>query len=473
MATQRINFAEWLPDQPSISGALVDVNNVVPLVQGYSPFPSAADYSNAASENLNNVYAGKFSNITQLFAGGATKLFKFTSGTNNLANVSKAGGYSGADRWSFAQFGDTLLASNNAEKIQAWTVNTSTVFADVAAAAPIAKYITVVRDFVVAANISGTPNKVQWSDINDETDWTSGGASQSDYQIISDGGNIQGITGGEFGLVLLERGVVRMSYVGSPLFFQFDTISRGLGCTDGSTVAQYADTTYFLSDDGFYSCNGVNLSGIGTEKVDKWFFANCDLGQINTCSTAVDPVRNIVVWNFPNTSGGRSLIMFNWQTNKWSKAATDVDYISSVTTSGVTLEDLDAFGLLDDLTTSLDSRLWVGGKLLFAGARDNKIVTFTGSNATASLNTGDIEAGYNSVLTLVRPQLENGSASVSVASRRELDDAITYSTSVAASSEGRASVRSAGRYHRIQITPTGSWIYAIGMDVDFKPQGGR
>jgi hypothetical protein len=74
---------------------------------------------------------------------------------------------------------------------------------------------------------------------------------------------------------------------------------------------------------------------------------------------------------------------------------------------------------------------------------------------------------------LVRPQLENGSASVSVASRRELDDAITYSTSVAASSEGRASVRSAGRYHRIQITPTGSWIYAIGMDVDFKPQGGR
>jgi hypothetical protein len=70
MATQRINFAEWLPDQPSISGALVDVNNVVPLVQGYSSFPNAADYSNAASENLNNVYAGKFSNITQLFAGG-------------------------------------------------------------------------------------------------------------------------------------------------------------------------------------------------------------------------------------------------------------------------------------------------------------------------------------------------------------------------------------------------------------------
>ena len=473
MATQRINFAEWLPDQPSVSGALVDVNNVVPLVQGYSPFPSAVDYSNAASENLNNVYAGKFSNITQLFAGGATKLFKFTSGTLNLSDVSKSGGYSGSDRWSFAQFGDVLLAANNAEKIQAWTVNSSTAFADVSVDAPICKYITVVRDFVVAANISGAPNKLQWSDVNSESDWTSGGASQADYQIIADGGNIQGITGGEFGLVLLERGIVRMSYIGSPLFFQFDTISRGLGCTDGSTVAQYGDTTYFLSDDGFYSCNGVNLSGIGTEKVDKWFFANCDLGQIGSCSTAVDPIRNIVVWNFPNVSGGRSLLIFNWQTNKWSKADTDVDYVSSVTTSGVTLEDLDAFGLLDDLTTSLDSRLWVGGKLLFAGVRDNKIITFTGSNTTGSLTTGDIEVGYNSVLTLIRPQLENGSANVSVASRRELNDTITYSSPSTTSSEGRASVRSAGRYHRVQVTPTGSWIYAIGMDVDFKPQGGR
>ena len=473
MATQRINFAEWLPDQPSVSGALVDVNNVVPLVQGYSPFPSAVDYSNAASENLNNVYAGKFSNITQLFAGGATKLFKFTSGTLNLSDVSKSGGYSGSDRWSFAQFGDVLLAANNAEKIQAWTVNSSTAFADVSVDAPICKYITVVRDFVVAANISGAPNKLQWSDVNSESDWTSGGASQADYQIIADGGNIQGITGGEFGLVLLERGIVRMSYIGSPLFFQFDTISRGLGCTDGSTVAQYGDTTYFLSDDGFYSCNGVNLSGIGTEKVDKWFFANCDLGQIGSCSTAVDPIRNIVVWNFPNVSGGRSLLIFNWQTNKWSKADTDVDYVSSVTTSGVTLEDLDAFGLLDDLTTSLDSRLWVGGKLLFAGVRDNKIITFTGSNTTGSLTTGDIEVGYNSVLTLIRPQLENGSANVSVASRRELNDTITYSSPSTTSSEGRASVRSAGRYHRVQVTPTGSWIYAIGMDVDFKSQGGR
>ena len=143
MATQRINFSEWTPDQPSVAGTLLDVNNAVPLQVGYGIFPQAVDYSNAASESLNNVYAGKFSNITELFAGGASKLFKYNTGTRNLTNVSKTGGYSG-ERWEFVQFGDALLATNNAQKIQAWYVNTSSAFADVAATAPVCKYITVV-----------------------------------------------------------------------------------------------------------------------------------------------------------------------------------------------------------------------------------------------------------------------------------------------------------------------------------------
>ena len=473
MATKRIEFTEWLPDQSSLSSALTEATNVVPVGVGYAPFPAVVNLSSDAAENLNNVYAGKFGAITQLFAGGATKLFKYNAATLALTNVSKTGNYSGSDRWQFAQFGDTLLATNNQAKIQAWTVNSSSLFADVNASAPVCKYITVVRDFVVAANISGTPNKVQWSDINDETDWTSGGASQSDYQIISDGGDIQGITGGEFGLVLLERGLVRMSYIGSPLFFQFDTISRGLGCTSGGSIAHYGATTYFLSDDGFYACDGTNIVGIGADKIDKYFFTHVDLNNINDMSTAIDAINNLVVWNYPNTDSGRSLLIYNFQTKKWASAETDTDYLSSIATSGVTLEDLDAFGALESIATSLDDRLWTGGKLLFGAVRDAKIVTFTGATTTATLTTGDIEDGYNSVAKLARPIIENGSGDVSVASRRMLDDTITYSTAVSASSENRCSLRSAGRYHRVKVSPTGSWLYAIGVDIDLEGQGTR
>ena len=475
MPSKRIPFGEWLPDQPSIVGTMQDATNVIPVASGYAPFPLSSNYSNASSETLTNMHAARFNNLTQVFAGGTSKLFKFNAATLNLDDVSKSGGYAGSDRWYFTQFGNVLLATNNVSKVQAWTVGTSTAFADVAVAAPVAKYITVIRDFVVCANLdAGThANKVQWSNINDETNWTSGSASQSDYQIIADGGNITGITGGEFGLVLLERGIVRMSYVGSPYFFQFDNISRGIGCVTGGSVAQYGGITYFLSDDGFYSCDGKSINPIGKEKVDRYFYANMNSSGIDSMSAAVDPVRSLVIWNYANISGGRSILIYNWKLNKWSAATTTTNYLSSIATSGFTLEELDVFGTLDSITTSLDDRIWVGGKLLLGGISTNKIVTFTGANSTASLIVGDMEEGYNSVMTLVRSQIDNGSCDISVASRRLLNGTISYSTPVSTSSENRASVRSAGRYHRVKVIPTGDWTTAVTIDVNLEQQGDR
>ena len=473
MATQRIPFTEWLPDQPTTANALLEANNVYPLIIGYGPFPLTADLSTTASEDLNNVTAAKFSLETQLFAGGATKLFKFNPTTTALSDVSKVGGYSSSTRWSFVQFGDTLLATNNNQLIQAWTIGTSTLFADVSATAPKAKYITVVRDFVVAAYIDTEANKVIWSDINDETDWVSGGASQSDYQIIPEGGNIVGITGGEFGIVLLERAIYRMSYSGSPFFFQFDAISRNLGCNTPGSVTQYGPNTYFLADDGFYACDGTTVYNIGNDKIDEYFYDNMAVAQQETISAAVDPIRNIVVWNYPNTNGGRSLLIYNWLVKKWSSADTTSEYVVSLASSTIALEGLDAYGTIDSLPASLDSRLWSGGKFLFGGADGAKIVTFTGANSTATIVVGEMEFGYNSVVTNGRSQIDNGSCTMAIASRRELDDSITYSSAVTQNSDGRCPLRSYGRYHRIRVTPTGTWTHAISIDVDYTESGGR
>ena len=478
MPTQRLQFTEWLPDQPANAGSLNDAKNVYPVAIGYAPFPSAEDYSNAASDVLNSVFVAKYGDNVQVFTGSATKLFLLNNTTLDLDDVSKAGGYGGNSTWKFEQFGQVVLASNNSEIIQAWTIGVSTVFADVAVDAPVARDIAIVRDFVFAGNISGGTDavKVQWSDINNETVWASGSTSQADYQIIPEGGNIQAITGGEFGLIFLEKAVVRASYVGSPLFFQFDNILRGLGCLEGNSVAQYGATSFFLSDDGWYSTDGQTVTGIGSEKIDRWFFDNANLNLINTISVAVDPIKNLVVWNYANVGGTRSILIYNWQLGKWSRAETISDVVGTIASVGVTLEGLTAslgYTDIDTMPASLDSRLWVGGKFLFAGTKAEKVVIFTGVPIAPQLITTDIEVGYNSVVTLARPQIDNGTANVAVASRRELDDTIEFSAYVPATSEGRCSLRSAGRYHRFAVQPTGNWTTAMAIDVDAKPQGNR
>jgi hypothetical protein len=368
-----------------------------------------------------------------------------------------------------------MILANGQDKLQAYEISVSTYVTDLAAAAPTAKFVTVVRDFVVAANDGTDTNKVYWSDINDETDWTPGAASQSDTQIIPDGGDITGLAGGEYGLVFLERAIYRMSYTGSPFFFQFDAISRSLGCISNGSIAQYGGLTYFLADDGFYSCDGQSVKPIGAEKVNRWFFENAIPGEIPTgMSATVDPIRKLVIWKFNNTFGGKNMLVYSINLDRWSYADTTANAISFVLTPSATLEQVDNYNAsIDALEIPLDSRVFAGGQLLFAGVSEAKIIAFSGQPKTANITTGDISIGRSTV-TLARPIVDGGSASVAISSRDLLNEQVEFGSNIAADSENRISIRSNGEYHRLRLTPTGdNWKTAVGIDVEVVKQGTR
>jgi len=470
-----IKFGDWLPDQPGVTGAVTDAKNCYPVANGYAPFRSEADYSDAAAQDLLITFAGKFGGATTLFAAGATQIYKFDSNDASL-DAATTTGYTAVEGWDVTQFGAKIILANGQDKLQAWELNSSTNFADLAAAAPTAKFVTVVKDFVVAAYVAGgDENKVYWSDINDETDWTPGAASQSDFQVIPDGGDITGLAGGEYGLVFLERAIYRMTYAGSPFFFQFDAISRSLGCISNGSIAQYGGLTYFLADDGFYVCDGQSVKQIGAEKVNRWFFSNVVPNEIFAgMSATVDPINKLVIWRFPATFGRKLLIIYSIDLDKWSYAETTTTSIAYVLTPSATLEQVDNYNNnIDALDIPLDSRVFAGGQLLFAGVSGSKIIAFQGQPKTAQITTGDIDMGRSTVM-LVRPTVDGGSASVAVASRDLLSEQVEFYTDVPADAENRVSIRSNGEYHRLRLTPTGAnWTTAVGMDVDVVKQGNR
>ena len=469
----KITFGEWLPDQPGVTGAVMEAVNCYPVTNGYAPLRDAADYSDAAGETLLVAFAGKYAGASALFAASATSIYKFDSTDASLDAVKTS--YSSVESWDITQFGSKIILANGANVLQAWDLGGSTTVSDLSAAAPTAKYVTVVRDCVVAANVGGEESRVYWSDINDETDWTPGAASQSDSQLIPDGGDITGLAGGEYGLIFLERAIYRMSYSGSPYFFQFDAISRTLGCISNGSIAQFGGLTYFLADDGFYVCDGQTVKNIGVEKVNRWFFDNAIPDQIpNGMNSTVDPVRKLVIWNFKNTFGSRYLLIYSIDLGKWSYGTTDVSYLSYGFTPSATLEQVDNYNAnLDLIDIPLDSRVWAGGQLLAMGVREQKIVAISGSIKDAYVVTGDIDVG-RSVVTLAKPIVDNGSATVAVASRDLLNQTVEFGTAVAADAENRVSLRSNGNYHRLKVTPTGAnWKTLVGVDVEVVKQGNR
>lgn len=421
----------------------------------------------ANSFSLDGVNSTAYGTYT---SGGTATTYKYLQDVTRTASA-----YSATTLWTFTQFGQTLIAANGLDKLQAWTVGSSSNFADLAVAAPTAQFVTTVRDFVVTGKTSTYPNRAQWSDINDATDWTAGVGSQSDYQDIPDGGEIRGMTGGEFGLVLLERSIVRMTYVGAPLFFQFDTLTRSLGCYEARSVVQYGSMTFFLSDDGFYVCDGQQVKPIGAERIDRWFYSNMDNNKLTEMSSSIDPINKTVTWCFTDKFAGKQLLVYHWVADKWTHGDTTADYVSTVATSDTDLESLALiYPSIDTVPESLDSRLWSGGKLIQGGVDGAKIVSFGGANLTATIQTGDVESpGAETLVALARPLIDNGSASVAVASRKRLDGNISYGLSVAADSDNRCSLRSRGRYHRLSVVPTGNWVSAVGVDVDLIPTGVR
>jgi len=475
MAITRVTFGEWLPDQPGVIGALTTARNCYPKAVGYGPFPQEVDYSDDAPQALTAAAAAKDTNsITSIYAAGTTRLFKLDTSDFSWDDIS-ATTYSGTSGWKFTQFGNSLIAANESNTMQFIDVMSGTTFANIAVDAPKAKFVTVVRDFVVSGYQTANKSRIQWSGINNEKTWTTSATTQADFQDVPDGGFVQGVTGGEFGLVLLERSIVRMSYVGTPLIFQFDNIARNRGCFEPNSVIQWQGITYFLGDDGFYACDGQNLKNIGAEKVNRYFFNSLKESDLGSMSAAIDPINNLVVWGYPSVDTDYRVLIYHIATGRWSYSDSSATRVAPVSTPSITLEGLDAFSAsIDALGVSLDSRNWLGGKLLLLGIKGSKLITFTGASKTATIETSDIESPANqSMVTMIKPIVDNGTGSASVASRLQLNQTVSFPSVTAANSENRIGTRSYGRYHRVKLEPSGDWTTAIGMDVDIQSAGTR
>ena len=494
MTVKRVALGEWTPDMPSTTGTestgLADALNVYPNNVGYSPFPTVVAVSPEADQTLTSVYAGKENALVQVFAGSDQKIYNVYSESSPV--TARALTYSGdveitdvsrestpysisPEAWHFEQFGKRVLAVKNNNVIQEWTIGSSTKYKDLTQA-PTAKCMTIVRDFVVAGNIDAgdAPNLVKWSDLNNEENWTPSPQSQADSQYIADGGAIQNITGGEIGIIFLENAVYRMSYVGSPLFFQFDKIST-VGCFEGKSCIEDNGISYYLSNDGFYQTDGNAVTAIGTNKVDEWFLANANLKELVTMSTTVHPTYKLVIWNFEDNFGKRQNLIYHIESGRWSRTETLANSVGNVATMGTDLERLGVlYPKLDtDVPAPLDDRIFMGGKYIFAGTSGKRVISFTGACENPRLETLDLMGNNNSVMTMVRPLVDNGQANISVAPRQALDDTIEFGA-VSVPYENRNNVRSGGRYFRVRVEPVGdNWTTAVAFDMTVTDNGIR
>lgn len=490
-----IPFQEWLPDLPELEnpGALI-AENVIPFPRHYAPWKALSTYTNALTDRCRGAVAGIDGSFnTFVFAGDETNLYRLTNAT--WTDVSGATYTTGADeRWAFDIFRNRIIATNYSDAVQNWLMGTDAAFSNLGTNCPKAKHVAVVRDFAVLGNVDDTtdgqvPFRVAWSPINDpDGDWTPDVDTQAGEQDIPKGLQVQGIVGGEFGIILMQTSVYRMTYVGQPALFQFDEIEGAPGVAEGASgsVATWAGRTFYRAEDGFYMTDGTNFIPIGANKVDDFFLDDASAAEYSKMSSVIDPSRKIYVLNYVGSGTvPNRMLVYNWEAGRWSLILQEAQILARLLTAGYTLEQLDNISSnLDAFPSSLDSREWQGGAVIFGGFdSSNQFGLFGGDNLQARIHTGEVQlsslkqeegqlpgsSGLRSVVGGLRVLVDTNDWQARVGYRNLQGDAISWTGYETPQPEtGIAPFRQDARYHcaEARINQGIPWSKMIGFDMD-------
>lgn len=464
---KRLLFDEWLPDQPLTTGK---AENVWPMPNGYRPVRSFGGITSALPGMIGGSAFIGSDGTSALLGGTATALHRGVAGawTSVIGSLT-------ANSWRFAQYGDLVIAVNGTAPIK-YNIPLGTA-ADLGGGPPASDLVATVRDFVFLAGDPSNILTVTWSGFNDAEGWTPT-VNQSGFQPLPDGGEVMGLAGGEYGIILQKNAIKRATYVGGDLVFQFDEISSNIGCMAKGSVAQAGKLIFFLSERGFMLCDGQTVTPLGVEKVDRTFFGTYSRQDIARISCAVDPQSTTVIWAMPGSPG--RLWAYNWTLQRWSSIALASSAVFSGFSANVSLAELDVLYPLglESIPYSLDDPIFAGGSPLFLVIRPDGVVgALSQANMAATLGSRPVEMamGRRARVRRAAPVTDATQATVSVDARARAGNAPAVRVSGQMKANGSVALRANGMHlgAEIEIPEGVDWTYALGVDLEFEMEGAR
>jgi hypothetical protein len=374
-------------------------------------------------------------------------------------------------QWQFAQFGPIVVAVNQNDPPQTYTVASSAAFSDLAGSPPQASFVTVVANHLVLSGLLNNPDGIAWSALDDATNWSSNGADTQDFQ---DGGAALAIAGGEFGVVFQSEAIRRMAFVGGDTIFEFERIVEGEGLAAPYSVIRSGPRTFFLGTSGFQTITaGQYPVSISKERFHRTFLEDWDDGNPHLLIGANEARSSRVWWFYKPQSGADDqfsrAICYDWALDRPSYVnGVSGEYVAVLSQPGVTLEGLEDLGFLDldAMEISLDDFAGSSGQLLGVFGTDHAMGFLTGQNLEAIIDTPDYAFEKRFFVRQQRPITDATEVYGSLSTRAKVSDTAVQSTESAMNSIGLCPHRADTRMARFRLRfPAGTtWTYALGTE---------
>ena len=223
------------------------------------------------------------------------------------------------------------------------------------------------------------PLFVRWSDSENMFDWTPSATNSSGGVKLSSGSQIIGaVQTRQETLVFTDSSVFSMRFVGSPFYFSFNEIARGIGMISPKAGVAVGGQVFFMDDGAFYKATG-NIERIPCTVLDH-VFGDINKSQRFKIFAGHNQVHNEIIWFYPSASSTEidRYVTYNYAEKVWTVGTTSDGYTRTAWNPAPLLDFPLAAGKLDDTQNNY----------LYNHETGN---TADGSNFSAYIESADID----------------------------------------------------------------------------------
>lgn len=438
--TPTVKLGPWRPVGDSTDTSVVlEAENVVYEDGIYKPFHSFLDFGSVQEPlALNAVVTG----TGKLVVGTPSGLYRGdVNGPLSPAEVT-----SGVTYWRFQTWGDGCLALSSAGNLYFVPDTGATVHCYLDASM---KYLFRVNGFAVL----GADYNLQWSALNDPTDFTPAQTTMADVsQLSKEHGKFMGaVEAGNSAVIFQENAIHLMQFVGPPTVFNMGTpITETKGLVYPGACLKTPAGIFALCQDGPNLVGGEGLTPIMNGVFADYFSGVLNTLGNNSLSMALDYKHNCVVV-FWGTEG----FIWNWKTQQASVLKPEEE-LSFVFNSGEGNNQAPAyvFNTSGDLGTfeGTPEAAFVRGPFISPG-----------SSRRALVNEAWIDCDANNISV---SHLTRASKAANVKS--------TVRAASLVDSNGKVSIRASARQHALGISiPSQDWSELKSFQLGFQLEGRR
>ena len=229
--------------------------------------------------------------------------------------------------WVLRPYGEQMVASPRLapSSLYLWdglTANVATVVAN----APTdftAMNVTTERSVMVGGSTT-EQRLIQWSDVENLTDWTPAVTNQAGSFILAGVGRIEEIVSVRgVNLIITENDAYTATYVGPPYIYSFAQVGTECGVVSGAAVVVTKDFAVWPGRRNFYIFDGT-VRGLPSDVIDG-VSANTSLSRAKKGVGYVNPVWSEVWWLLPSTESEEpdTYVFWNYRDNHWGVGTLD------------------------------------------------------------------------------------------------------------------------------------------------------